>query len=148
MNTVPVTTLARISGRTYLHMKENPLRFSALWRWSLWGKASKMADMVPGNEREIYNKKGNVLIIYGFQGDAGFITSSINAFSRIRKGCLSPPSSRGDRDRSTISTGDPLQLPLDDDNSFSISYISHLTQRYTEPDVHLRLRLCPACRTK
>ena len=63
MNTVPVTTLARISGRTYLHTKENPLRFSALWRWSLWGKASKMADMVPGNEREIYNKKGNVLII-------------------------------------------------------------------------------------
>lgn len=82
-----------------------------------------MADMVPGNEREIYNKKGNVLIIYGFQGDAGFITSSINAFSRIRKGCLSPPSSRGDRDRSTISTGDPLQLPLDDD-SFSISSLT------------------------
>lgn len=68
MNTVSVTTLASISGRTYLHTKENPLRFSALWRWSLSGKASKMADIVPGNEREIYHeeiyhKKGDVLII-------------------------------------------------------------------------------------
>lgn len=95
-----------------------------------------------GNEREIFHKKGDVLIV---SDSKEMLVSSqvLSMVSPVFERMFEPGFLEGDKER---SKDDPLQLPLDDDSPAALSLLFHILhlsprQRYTAPDVDMLLRL-------
>lgn len=98
--------------------------------------------MVTGSEREIYHRKGDVLIIC--DSKEMLVSSQVlSMVSPVFERMFEPGFSEGDKKR---SKDDPLRLPLDDDSSEALTLLFHILhlshqQRYNEPSVDLLLRL-------
>lgn len=101
-----------------------------------------MAGMDTGSEREVYYRKGDVLIIC--DSKEMLVSSQVlSMVSPVFERMFEPGFSEGDKKR---SKDDPLLLPLDDDNSEALALLFHILhfsprQRYNEPGVDLLLRL-------
>ncbi len=101
-----------------------------------------MAGMANGSEREVYHRRGDVLIICDSKE---MLVSShvLSMVSPVFERMFEPGFSEGDKKR---SKDDPLLLPLDDDSSDALALLFHILhlsprQRYNEPSVDLLLRL-------
>lgn len=100
--------------------------------------------MVTGSEpeREVYHRKGDVLIIC--DSKEMLVSSQVlSMVSPVFERMFEPGFSEGDKKR---SKDDPLRLPLDDDSSEALTLLFHILhfsprQRYNEPSVDLILRL-------
>lgn len=101
-----------------------------------------MAVMETGSEREVYHRKGDVLIIC--DSKEMLVSSQVlSMVSPVFERMFEPGFSEGDKKR---SKDDPLRLPLDDDSSEALALLFHILhlsprQRYNEPNVDLLLRL-------
>lgn len=101
-----------------------------------------MAGMVTGSERDVYHRKGDVLIIC--DSKEMLVSSQVlSMVSPVFERMFEPGFSEGDKKR---SKDDPLRLPLDDDSSEALALLFHILhlsprQRYNEPGVDLLLRL-------
>lgn len=101
-----------------------------------------MAGMVTGSEREVYHRKGDVLIIC--DSKEMLVSSQVlSMVSPVFERMFEPGFSEGDKKR---SKDDPLRLPLDDDSSEALTLLFHILhlsprQRYNEPGIDLLLRL-------
>lgn len=101
-----------------------------------------MAVMANGSEREVYHKKGDVLVVC--DSKEMLVSSQVlSMVSPVFERMFEPGFSEGDKKR---SKDDPLRLPLDDDSSEALALLFHILhlsprQRYNEPGVDLLLRL-------
>lgn len=81
-----------------------------------------MAGMVTGSEREVYHRKGDVLIIC--DSKEMLVSSQVlSMLSPVFERMFEPGLSEGDKKR---SKDDPLRLPVDDDSSEALMLLFHI----------------------